>query len=66
MESIGEEVLFDGDKVVGVGDKVGVIPLLRRLLRDGNGRRARWGRWGLAFALLRRMGKQNSAHPDDA
>eukprot|EP00962_Isochrysis_galbana_P034387 scaffold11640_cov96-Isochrysis_galbana.AAC.1 len=47
-------VLFDGDEVVGVGDKVGVVPLLRRLLHDG--RRARWGRKGLAFALLRRKG----------
>eukprot|EP00962_Isochrysis_galbana_P021188 scaffold6250_cov151-Isochrysis_galbana.AAC.1 len=30
-------VLFDGDgdEVVGVGDKVGVVPLLRRLLHDG-------------------------------
>eukprot|EP00962_Isochrysis_galbana_P048782 scaffold20417_cov106-Isochrysis_galbana.AAC.1 len=42
------------NEVVGVGDKVGVIPLLRRLLRDG--RRARWGGWGLVFALLRRDG----------
>eukprot|EP00962_Isochrysis_galbana_P009515 scaffold2651_cov118-Isochrysis_galbana.AAC.4 len=47
-------VLFDGDEVVGVGDKVGVVPLLRRLLLDG--RRARWGSWSLAFALLRRRG----------
>eukprot|EP00962_Isochrysis_galbana_P018173 scaffold5233_cov127-Isochrysis_galbana.AAC.1 len=42
------------DEVVGVGDKVGIVPLLRRLLRDG--RRARWGGWGLAFAFLRRDG----------
>eukprot|EP00962_Isochrysis_galbana_P039019 scaffold13951_cov104-Isochrysis_galbana.AAC.1 len=34
--------------------KLGSSPLLRRLLLDG--RRARWGGWGLAFALLRRKG----------
>eukprot|EP00962_Isochrysis_galbana_P062124 scaffold51693_cov242-Isochrysis_galbana.AAC.1 len=39
---------------VGVRDEVGVVPLFRRLLRDG--RRARWGKWGLALALLRKVG----------
>eukprot|EP00962_Isochrysis_galbana_P008485 scaffold2348_cov114-Isochrysis_galbana.AAC.6 len=47
-------LLFNGDEVVGVGDEIGVVPIFRRLLRDG--RRARWGRWGLALALLRRVG----------
>eukprot|EP00962_Isochrysis_galbana_P013469 scaffold3819_cov107-Isochrysis_galbana.AAC.12 len=45
-------ILFDGNEVVRIGDEVGVVPLFRRLLRDG--RRARWGGWSLVFALLRR------------
>eukprot|EP00962_Isochrysis_galbana_P039553 scaffold14196_cov104-Isochrysis_galbana.AAC.1 len=48
--------LFNGDEVVGVGDEIGVVPLLLRRFLLLNGRRARWGRGSLAFALLRRVG----------